>query len=375
MEPFLPPPLPPALRYDADLVSVLGEARGRIGELAGLGSQLSNPHLLIRPLIRVEAVHSSRIEGTEADEADLVALQAGQRSLPGLQRPLAADVQEVKRYVDALDYALGRLETLPVSLRLLCETHHRLLRGGRGKHRARGEFRKIQNFIGPPGCTLDDATYVPPPAQEIDRLLGDLERYIHEPDRRDDPLVRLAFIHYQFEAIHPFLDGNGRLGRLLISLLLVSWELLPLPLLYLSVYFERRRSDYYELLEAVTKEGRWRDWVLFFLQGVSIQAEQAAESIRRLQERYAEWKAKLSQPGTSVLVLDLLDKLFERPLVTIPDAAHHLGISYPSAKRHVERLVDAGVLVPWPDSYPKSFVVLELVKPLDPASLLDILTT
>ena len=218
---FVPNPLPPPLTLDTALIRWLSEADRALGELAGLGRALPNPHLLISPFIRREAVLSSRIEGTQADLADLYAFEAGQLALPGFKpAPSEADVREVANYVRALEYGLERLSTLPVSLRLIREVHARLMEGVRGESATPGEFRRTQNWIGAPGCTLNEATYVPPPVEEMHAALDAFEKYLHTEDELP-PLVRLALIHYQFEAIHPFVDGNGRIGRLLLSLLLV----------------------------------------------------------------------------------------------------------------------------------------------------------
>ncbi len=221
---FIPHPLPPRLTYTPELIRTLSRADRAVGELAGLGRALPNPQLLLGPLMHREAVLSSRIEGTQADLPQLYAYAAGAPSAD------QGDVREVYNYVRALEYGLERLHSLPLSLRLLRELHARLMEGVRGEHAFPGEFRRAQNWIGPPGCTLNEATYVPPPPSELMDVLSDFERYLHADDDHP-PLVRLAFIHYQFEAIHPFVDGNGRIGRLLLALLLVSWDLLPLPLL------------------------------------------------------------------------------------------------------------------------------------------------
>lgn len=342
---FAPDPLPPRLDYDAELVGAVAEAHRQLGELAGLARQVPNSQLLIQPFIRREAVLSSRIEGTQADVAELYAYEAGQIPLPGLTDEVPeADVQEVANYVRAMEYGLTRLSTLPVSRRLLRELHERLLSGVRGRDRAPGDFRTIQNWIGPPGSRLAEATYVPPPVPDMETALDDLERYINEDDLLHPPLVRLAFIHYQFEAIHPFLDGNGRIGRLLITLLLVHWGLLPLPLLYLSAFFERHRNEYYEGLLGVSSRGEWRDWVLLFLRGVATQALAAARLARRLQDLQAEWHRRLIAVRGSTLLIRLADRLFERPFTTVPEAAGLLQVTYPSAKRSVEKLVGAGIL-------------------------------
>lgn len=358
---FVPHPLPPPLTFDAALIRLLSDADRALGELAGLGRALPNPHLLINPFIRREAVLSSRIEGTQADLADLYAYEAGQLALPGLKpAPSEADVREVFNYVRALEYGLERLSTLPVSLRLIREVHARLMEGVRGKQATPGEFRRTQNWIGAPGCALNQAAFVPPPVDEMNAALDALEKYLHiEEDT--PPLVRLAFIHYQFEAIHPFIDGNGRIGRLLISLLSVHWNLLPLPLLYLSAFFEKHRQDYYDLLMAVSTHGAWREWVAFFLRGVAEQARDAVVRVKQLQDLQAEWRKRLAKARASALLLRLADRLFESPVMTIPQAKDYLEITYPSAQKNVEKLVAAKILRPLGDAaYGKTFIADEI---------------
>jgi Fic family protein len=361
---FVPYPLPPRLSADWELIGVLSDADRALSELAGLGRTMPNPHLLIGPFVRREAVLSSRIEGTQADLADLYAYEAGQLPLPGLEAaPSEADVREVLNYVNALEYGLKRLETLPVSLRLMRELHERLLAGVRGEHATPGEFRRSQNWIGPPGCTLNEATFVPPPVPQMHESLDALEKYLHSQDVYP-PLVRLAFIHYQFETIHPFVDGNGRIGRLLLSLLLVQWQLLPLPLLYLSAYFHRHRQDYYDLLLGVSERGDWRAWLLFFLRGVAEQARDAVERARRLQDLREDWHRRLAQARTSALTLRLVDILFTSPILTISQAQRLLKVgSYHSARKNVEKLVSAGILQPEGDAtYGKTYIAAEILR-------------
>jgi len=363
---FAPNPLPPKLPLDLALLRSLSEADRALGELAGLGRTISNPHLLIRPFIHREAVLSSRIEGTQADVADLYAYEAGQLALPGMEpHPPESDVLEVLNYVHALEYGLERLQTLPVSLRLFRELHQRLMSGVRGEKLTPGEFRRTQNWIGRPGCTLKNADYVPPPPDDLLDALSLLESYLHaEPIY--PPLIRLAFIHYQFEAIHPFLDGNGRIGRLLMTLLMNHWELPPLPLLYLSAYFHRQRDRYYDLLMAVSQRGAWREWVRFFLQGVTEQSHDAGAKARNLQDLQMEWRERLSQARTSALLLRLADELFVSPIITIPQAQRILDVTYPSAQRNVERLVKAGILEQLGStSYNRTFIAKEILDLLD----------
>jgi Fic family protein len=360
---FIPNPLPPALLFDGRLVRALSNADRALGELAGLGRTVANPDLLVRPFIRREAVLSSRIEGTQADITDLYAYEAGQLPLSGLGTAVSeADVKEVLNYVHALEYGLERLDTLPISLRFLRELHERLMRGVRGDQATPGEFRRTQNWIGPPGCTLNNATYVPPPVTQMHEALDAFEKYLHSDDDLP-PLVRLALIHYQFEAIHPFIDGNGRIGRLLISLLLVHWNLLPLPLLYLSAYFERHRPEYYDLLLAVSERGAWYEWLIFFLQGVAVQAEDANTKARRLQDLQLEWRNKLTRARSSTLLLHLAESLFDSPVITIPRAQRILDVTYRSAKLNVEKLVAVGILSQTNDaSYDKVFVASDILE-------------
>lgn len=341
---FVPHDLPPALVWDTELALSLSQAALALGELAGLGRTMPNPQLLVGPFVRREAVLSSRIEGTETDIADLYGYEAGQLPLPGLGRrgPSQSDAHEVFNYVRALEYGLGRLDTLPVSLRLIREVHVRLMEGVRGERATPGEFRTSQNWIGAPGCSLNEADFVPPPPAEVRTVLDAFEKYLHEGDNQPQ-LVRLAFIHYQFEAIHPFLDGNGRIGRLLLSLLLVHWGLLPLPLLYLSAFFEGHRDEYYNLLMAVSERGAWQEWVQFFLRGVALQARDAIDRAKRLQDLQLEWRERLAGVR-SALPLRLADYLFESPVLTIPRAQEFLGVTYHSARRTVEVLMAAGII-------------------------------
>lgn len=341
---FVPNPLPPSLPFDSELVLALSDAAQALGELSGLGRRMTEPNLLIGPFVRREAVLSSRIEGTQTDITDLYAYEAGQLSLPGFKPPVPeSDLLEVLNYVRALDYGLGRLTSLPVSLRLIREVHERLLHDVRGEYSQPGQFRNRQPqvFIG--GTTLEDASFVPPPAFEIPKCLDALEEYLHEGNS-SPPLVRLAFIHYQFEAIHPFWDGNGRIGRLLIPLLLVHWGLLSQPLLYLSAFFERQRQDYYDLLLSVSERGAWREWVLFFLRGVTEQSRDAVDRAKRLQDLQETWRKKLTAKRASALLLRLADRLFVSPVLTIPGAQRTLDVTYATAQHHVNRLVQEGIL-------------------------------
>jgi Fic family protein len=242
-----------------------------------------------------------------------------------------------------MEHGLQRLDTLPVSLRLLREVHAVLMKGALGGYATPGEFRSSQNWIGAPGCSLAGADFVPAPAAQLLNLLGDLEIYL-QIGNRYPPLGRLAFVHQQFEAIHPFLDGSGRLGRLLVTFLMLNWGLLPLPLLYLSAYLEENRQDYYGLLRAVSEQDSWRDWVVFFLRGVALQCRDAIDRARRLQDLQLEWRKAIVAARGSAHQLHLADLLFEQLVISIPEARRRLDTTYLTARAAVTRLVSLGIL-------------------------------
>lgn len=339
---FVPAPLPPPLTLDPSLVRTLSEADRALGELAGLGRAIANPHLLIQPFIRREAVLSSRIEGTQADVTDLYAFEAGQLPLPGISSSTSEpDVREVLNYVHALEYGLERINELPVSLRLLRELHERLMHDVRGGRASPGEFRTTQNWIG--GNLPSDARFVPPPPAQMHDALDAFEKYLHADDG-NPPLLKLGLIHYQFESIHPFVDGNGRIGRLLISLLLVHWNLLPLPLLYLSAFFERNRQQYYDHLISVSQKGSWENWLRFFLSGVAEQARDAVNRARQLQDLQAFWRNSLQESRATTLSLRLADHLFERPVISTTYIRERYGVALPTALRALRQLESLGIV-------------------------------
>ena len=333
---FVPSPLPPAIDYDSELVLALSRADGALSELSGLGRQLPDPHLLIAPYLRQEAVLSSRIEGTVTTLSELLIDQAGGATTERERD----DLREVRNHVTAMEHGLARLAKLPLSLRLVREVHEQLMRGVRGGTSAPGEFRRIQNWIGPPGSTLATATYVPPPVPDMTEALGRWERFLNERDNMP-VLVQCALMHEHFETIHPFLDGNGRVGRLLITLFLVERERLSQPLLYLSAFIDAHRNDYYDALLRVRTEGDWRGWLLFFLAGVAETSERAARqaaTLMDLRERYHELLRRAPR------AVALVDELFRSPYVTTAGAAQALGVSTPTAKRAMDKLLEAKVL-------------------------------
>ena len=330
---YVPAPAPPRLTWDVELAMSLSAADLAVGRLAGEGRRLPNPHILIRPFVRKEAVLSSRIEGTQATLGELLAAEAG----ASVERS-RDDLREVGNYVVALEYGVARLESLPVSLRLVRELHERLMSGVRGEVATPGEFRRSQNWIGPPGSTLNNATYVPPPPPELMACLDAWERFMH--DETLPPLAHAAIAHAQFEAIHPFLDGNGRVGRLLITLFLVARGLLPSPLLYLSAWFEATRGEYYTRLLGVTQRGEWEEWLTYFLRGVVRLSEDAVSRIERLDELLAGWKGELAG-GRSRQPEQALDLFAENPFWTVGGVAERLGVAFTTAQRAIDRLVAA----------------------------------
>jgi Fic family protein len=330
--------LPPTLNWSPQLASALADASLLIGRLAGEGKRLPNPHILIRPFIRREAVLSSRIEGTQATLGELLAAEAG----AAVERS-PEDLREVANYVAALEYGIERLKTLPLSLRLVRELHERLMAGVRGSHATPGEFRRSQNWIGKPGATLNQASYVPPPPDALGEHLANWERFLH--DRTPPPLIHAALMHYQFEAIHPFLDGNGRVGRLLITLLLCEREILPEPLLYLSAFFEATRADYYEGLRNVTERADWEGWVQYFLNGVARQSEDALSRAERLNQLIENWRNKLGGLPNTRVALRMIDLLGANPFLTPRGAEQKLNLAYNTVMRAIGQLRDQGIVI------------------------------
>ncbi|MBD3278239.1 MAG: Fic family protein [Candidatus Aegiribacteria sp.] len=320
------------------LIRRLSDADRAVSELAGVARTLPNPHLLIGPFMRQEAVISSKIEGTQASFSDLLYFEAAR-----IKEDQVPDVREVANYVKAMEYGLSRLNDLPMSLRLIKELHSILMNEVRGYKSTPGEFRRSQNWIGPPGCLLSGASYVPPPVNEMKDALSDLESYFHS-ETDTPPLIKLAMIHYQFESIHPFLDGNGRIGRLLTSLQLVAYDLLPQPLLYLSAFFEQNRDQYYDLLLDVSRKGEWENWIMFFLHAVEVQSKDAVARSDRLLDLWQGYRDRLQEARASALLLQLVDYLFEFPAVTNPMATKKLGVTPRSTQLNIDKLIASGIL-------------------------------
>ncbi len=319
---FIPAPLPPLGldKFSAELVEILSEADRGIGALRSLGNIIPNPDLLVTSYIRKEAVQSSKIEGTQATLSDIFYYEVLK------DKPKHNDVQEVLNYVAAMNYGINKLKKLPLSLRLVREIHLKLMENIRGEEKHPGEFRKTQNWIGQQECSISDATYVPPPVIEMKKLLNQWEKFLHA-DTSLAPLIKCGIMHYQFEAIHPFLDGNGRVGRLFIIFYLCEKGYLTYPILYLSDFFERYKSEYYELLLGVSQSGNWEKWLKYFIRGVAEQAKVAEETAYKILNLQKKYRQRLQVEAVAVVVFRLLDMLFLNPFITLPGVSNRLKIT------------------------------------------------
>jgi Fic family protein len=338
---FIPKPLPPDphLKFDAELTRLLSDADRALGRLDGVASVLPNPELFVAMYVRHEAVLSSQIEGTQSTLEDVL-----QFEVQGRVTERAKDVEEVVNYVRAMNHGLHRLGELPLCLRLIREIHAELLKGVRGADRQPGDFRHSQNWIGPPGCVLNNAEFVPPPRHEMEAALNNLERFLH--DRTSLPvLIHCGLAHAHFETIHPFLDGNGRVGRLLITLLLCERTVLRSPLLYLSYYFKAHRAQYYDRLMAIRNDGDWEGWIKFFLRGVfevSQGATDTARAILDLRETHRRLIAAKAIARTTAL--RILDLLFQQPILVVGMVCEHLDCSYVTGANALEGLRRLGIV-------------------------------
>lgn len=333
---FLPKKLPPdpPLTMDLEMLKLLSDADRKLGRLDGITQILPNPELFVAMYVQKEAVLSSQIEGTQASLTDVLDI--------GFNSKKDSDIQDVVNYVSAMNYGLSRLEEFPLCLRLIREIHEKLLENGRGSNRNPGEFRTTQNWIGPAGSTLSNAVFVPPTVPDMLDALSDLEKFFYSEDNIPS-LIKIALIHAQFETIHPFLDGNGRMGRLLITFWLCSEKILTQPLLYLSYFFKSNRAEYYDRLMAVRKFGDWENWVKFFLKGVASVSDEATESAKLiigLKEKYT----KMLSNRTNNNYIKLLDHLFQSPFTTKNKAMELLKISYPTASNIIEEFIKSGIL-------------------------------
>ncbi|MGI9615045.1 MAG: Fic family protein [Acidimicrobiales bacterium] len=362
---YHPEPLSRSYELRPETVLLLSAADRALGRLAGAGRLLPNPHLLIQPYIAREALASSRIEGTQASLSDVFDAEA--------RLTAEGPVAEVTNYIRALEHGLSRLDDLPVSRRLICETHQVLMTGVRGQERLPGEVRSLQNWIGSPDNRPETAVFVPPPPEVMETAFSDLERFVHEPTMIP-PLVEIALVHDQFETIHPFLDGNGRLGRLLIAFLLIEKGLLPQPLLYLSAYLERRRADYYDRLQAVREHGQLDEWLDFFLTGVAEQANDAVQRAEALADLREQFRLRLH--GHRSRAIEVVDLVFENPIITTNRVSDRLDVTVQSALNYVRKLEELDIVVEVQGiaGRSKRWLAIDVYRALDPdeASKIDL---
>jgi len=336
------PPAEPSLVIDDEMRAMIATSEAALARLSLAGDMVPSIDWFLYAFVRKEAVLSSQIEGTQATLVDLLEFEARGKAAHADE----VDVREVCNYIEALEFARSELNSekgLPLSMRLLNEAHSRLMQGARGEGKMPGELRRSQNWIG--GSRPSDAVYVPPPAHLLPGLLSDFERFMHEGNELT-PLVRAGLLHAQFETIHPYLDGNGRIGRLLVSLLFEEWRLLNRPLLYLSLFFKRHRQEYYRRLGAVRTEGDWEGWIRFFLEAVSTIADEAVETARALFALVADDRSKvLEVPASSAAAARVFELLPSHPILTISNVMELLDITRPTATKALQVAVQAGVLV------------------------------
>lgn len=338
---FIPRPLPPdpPIEFDSELVDLLSKANRTLGRLDGSAEILPNPDLFISMYVRKEAILSSQIEGTQASLEDVLAYEAISE-----RRRLFQSVGEVVNYVNALNHSLQSLENSPFSNGILKKAHQILLKGVRGSEKSPGNFRQSQNWIGAPGSDIFTASFVPPPPSEVEKFMSHLETYIIT-DTTLPMLIKCGLVHAQFETIHPFLDGNGRLGRLLVTLLLCQQKVMNRPLLYLSAYFKQHRGEYYERLQAIRDTGDWEDWLKFFLSGIWLVSDEAfgtAREILALREQHRE--LILKKMRSSANGLQLLEHLFTSPLINVAEVTKLVNVSYPAANSLIADFVRHGLL-------------------------------
>lgn len=340
---FIPKPLPPipSLEIDFEMQDLLSRADRALGRLDGSIQTLPNPDLFVFMYVRKEAVLSSQIEGTQSSLNDLLELEA---EILDPERP--NDVDEVLSYVRAMNKGLELLDELPLSVRLFKQIHNELMMGVRGGNKNPGELRTIQNWIGPEGCTVKEATFVPPPPGQVLNVLGDLEKFLNDSEHRLPVLIMIGLAHAQFETIHPFLDGNGRIGRLLISFLLYQREVLQKPVLYISHYFKKNRQEYYDRLQAVRDHGHWEEWINFFLRGVWSASQEATETARKIVNLRETHRKLITDEFGRVAAngMKVLERLYERPIINAKTIKDITGVSYPAANALLAKFTEHGIL-------------------------------
>lgn len=333
---FIPESLPPILEWNSFLSSLLAEASNKLGMLVGLGETLPEPNLLIYPFIRKEAVLSSRIEGTLSSFSDLLLFEASKIKKE-------KDVEEVNNYVKALEFGFKYLKEKPINLEFILKIHKILLTNVRGGEAKPGELRDGRVWIGPPGCNIRDATYVPPPPNKMKGNLEEFEKYLLSK-QNFPPLINAALIHYQFEAIHPFFDGNGRIGRLLIIFYFHKNNLLPRSYLYLSEYFEKKRIEYYEHLLQVSQKGKWKEWINFFLKAIIHQSKTAINTARNLVMIQKDYRKRILEEQLSPTAGHVLEFVFKRPVINIKSTSEALNVTFPAVSKSIKQLQKIGIL-------------------------------
>jgi len=336
---FVPSKLPPEINFDKRLVLALSKADSTLSKLSGAGLLLPNPDLLILPYLKKEALSSSRIEGTRISLSDYFLSEA-----KGIKKE-DIEATEVGNYIKSINHALEKIKTEPISLELVREMHKILMKDVRGNEFLPGNFRPVQNWIGPQNTKMKDATFVPPSQDDVERLMEELVDYMNRYD--ETPLlIKCALMHYQFETIHPFCDGNGRIGRALITLYLCKKNKISKPLLYASDYFEKYRRDYYDILLMTNKTGNFREWLNFFLNAIKTQSEDALDRTIKLQNLREEYRGKIQKGNYSNNLIELIDLLFINPFIQINSAVLKLQVTYPTAKKAVDNLIKLDILNP-----------------------------
>lgn len=368
---FIPNALPPRQTWSVQIIHLLNDAMFALGQLGGLshtrpGAPLPHGHL-VRPLMFREATLSSRIEGTRASLGDALAYRPGEQLALGLESGAPTDdVRSVVNYLAALEYGLAYVAERPITLALVRDLQSMVVDETRSAGLGQGTFRVTQNFVGFAGESIRDAIYIPPPALAVQGLIQDLIDYLRDDDSDSPMLARIAFAHYHFEAIHPFLDGNGRVGRILMVLMLNAWGMLPQPLLNLSAWFERNRSQYYEALKRVTTDGAWEAWVAFFLEGVHHEALAAVQRIGRIVEVQDHWRARVEHLRTAGRLYQVIEYLMSNPITTVREVEAHLHVTYRTASKLLETCQEVGIVrILNEEQYRKLYVAQELMDAID----------
>ncbi|MCD6270157.1 Fic family protein [bacterium] len=361
-KPFIPPKLPPKIDY-VSLIKEIGQAREALGELKGLLINVSNFDLLVSPLLTKEAVLSSQIEGTQATLEDVLKYEAEDKFSQDDRKE--RDIREILNYRRAIHLAIKELKKKPIGENFIKKLHFVLLDSVRGSNKDRGNLRRMQVYIAQPGMPMEEAIYIPPPIPELPRLLSNWEKYINSYQEKD-VLVQIGVAHYQFEAIHPFTDGNGRIGRLLIPIFLYQRKILPYPVLYISEYFEKHRREYYDLLNQVSQKGEWESWLKFFLDAIRIQSQRTAAIIYQTKFLYETLKRDISAVN-SIYAINLLDAIFTKPIITFASIKNKIKPkSYQTIYNLLEKFVKMKILEPLPGrKRNKIYIFPELLKILE----------